>query len=306
MFMEIAEKATQNDIFVLFLSGHGTLVGKEFYYLTADAAAFDLGKDADRVAIGTDSLRTWMLKINAGKQVVIIDACHSGGALDGLVTKKEVPADQQRSLDLLAERTGTYLLAASAAGQSAFEMSLYSQGLLVYNLLLGMRSGQGLRDDKFLDLANWFGFTERNVEQMALGVKQRQDPQVLTPGSLDLGVVTPQVKKGIKFSSPRQIFVKSIFFNAVASDDNLHIADSVNQILTEWSYKNSPLFFYGDFVGDSICKVTGTYNLSHNQIKGQINLIKYGHPAKSYSMNVPAGNLDKFLDSAIRQMFTEL
>src|SRR5206468_3678717 len=99
------------------------------------------------VAISTEELDNWMRKIKAQKQLLILDACNSGQAvtnLQELIGKREIPSDQKRALERLKDRTGTFILAASAANQSAYETSLYNQGLLTYSLLYGLKAGSGL------------------------------------------------------------------------------------------------------------------------------------------------------------------
>jgi uncharacterized caspase-like protein len=127
-FDSIAKIATANDILLIFLSGHGVLNNKKFYYLTADASAFEINGVENEVAISDEELNLWMRNIYAKKQVLILDACNSGQAINSLITRKDIPADQQRALERLRDMTGTYMLSASSINQSAYEMSLYGQG----------------------------------------------------------------------------------------------------------------------------------------------------------------------------------
>ncbi|MGZ3823201.1 MAG: caspase family protein, partial [Mucilaginibacter sp.] len=137
VFFEVASKATADDIVFIFLSGHGVLQSDQFYYLTADASSFNLDGVENTAAISTDTLKKWLISIPATKKILILDACNSGQTVESLNIKKNIPDDQKRSLAKLNESTATIILAASASGHSAYEMSAYGQGILAYNLLLG-------------------------------------------------------------------------------------------------------------------------------------------------------------------------
>ena len=175
-FADIKSKAKANDIVVIYLSGHGENFGTEstnFYYLTEDASSFELSSIEKEVAISTNEFAEWLKAIPAGKQVLILDACASGKlAEDMLVAMKAgIPSDQIRALDRLNSRTGTFILSGAAANQSAYETSIYGQGLLTYSLLYGMKSGTALKDNQFVDVDKLFQYSADKVKELGLGFK---------------------------------------------------------------------------------------------------------------------------------------
>jgi len=71
--------ATNRDLAVIFLAGHGFLDAKQsFWFLTREA---DISK-LRTTAISTDDLRDLIASI-PGKKVLLIDACHAGAATVG-------------------------------------------------------------------------------------------------------------------------------------------------------------------------------------------------------------------------------
>ncbi|NJL15660.1 MAG: hypothetical protein HC913_23435 [Microscillaceae bacterium] len=107
-FQEIAAKAKAEDVFVVFFAGHGTTFKKEderfelFYYLTKDATSGNLVQDAIREsrAISSDELIAWLKEIKANKQVMILDACHSGQAVENIFAQRDVPPSQKTRLGI--------------------------------------------------------------------------------------------------------------------------------------------------------------------------------------------------------------
>jgi len=57
----------------------------------------------------------------------------------------DVPADEQRALENLKDRTGLFILSASASGQAAREYRPFNQGLLTYGLLSGINWAEVLQ-----------------------------------------------------------------------------------------------------------------------------------------------------------------
>lgn len=218
----VARRARPEDVVLLFFAGHGMLynTGKTFYLLTADAAGFDLEGISNQVAISADELNAWMCRVKANKQLLILDACNSGKVIQDvkeLIAGRGLPADHQRALERLKDKTGTFILSAAAADQSAYETSLYRQGLLTYSLLTGLKLGQGLKDQQYIDVNRWFNFAADNVKMLAKDIGGRQDPQLIGNGTFDIGLVDQEVSDGIQLSIRRKVFRQSRFIQ----DENL-------------------------------------------------------------------------------------
>ena len=189
-FDEVRRLAKPEDTLVVYLSGHGVMSTRDrdlYYYLTADARGFDLDDGAsaalkDASAVSSAELFEWLrepVKTMPLKQVVILDTCAAGGASDALgklAVKRDIPPDQRRAMELLKDGTGTFILMGSAADQVSYEASRYSEGLLTYALLEGMR-GAAIKDASRLDVSAWFANASDRVPKLAEAIGGIQRPR---------------------------------------------------------------------------------------------------------------------------------
>jgi WD40 repeat protein len=282
LFDSIAARAQANDILILFFAGHGVLRKGEsnYYLLTQEAASFDqINSIPGQVAISTDEIERWMRTVKANKQLLILDACGSGQAINnlhGLVAKRGIPADQQRALEKLKDQTGTFILSASAADEGAYETSLYSQGLLTYSLLTGMKQGSGLRDQQYVDVSRWFNAAADEVKVLARDIGGRQDPQLLGTASFDVGIVDRQIAESIVLARPGKIFVRSVLIgDEVTLGDSLRLSALIDQQLNELAVtsRGGGLTFLADNNGsDSTYSIRGRYVVVNGQVRLNVSL----------------------------------
>ena len=277
---------------VIYLSGHGENFGTEstnFYYLTEDASSFELSSIEKEVAISTNEFAEWLKAIPAGKQVLILDACASGKlAEDMLVAMKAgIPSDQIRALDRLNSRTGTFILSGAAANQSAYETSIYGQGLLTYSLLYGMKSGTALKDNQFVDVDKLFQYSADKVKELAAGIGGIQDPVISKPNggaSFDIGKIDETVASKIILALPKPIFTNSKFSNRDTDDDNLGLEKVIDDLLNEFASKGkeSQLVFTEKSQLPESYKIVGSYQIANDKItitvrvkKGTVEIQKF-------------------------------
>ena len=157
VFEDIAKKASSEDIIFLYLAGHGiSTSGDEgdFYFLTADAMSANKEAYSDELirkesTISTNEWVEWIKKIPASKQVMILDACGSGKAVDNLIAMRDIDPSQIRAIDRMRDRTGMYIISGCAADAVSYEASQYGQGLLTYSLLEGIK-GAALKEENML------------------------------------------------------------------------------------------------------------------------------------------------------------
>ncbi|MDR3713364.1 MAG: caspase family protein [Puia sp.] len=276
IFDTIASRAGPNDILLLFFAGHGGLRSGEtnYYLLTAEAESFDqLNSIPREVAISTEELDSLMRSVKAAKQILILDACNSGQAvknLQDLIVRREVPADQQRALEKLKDKTGTFILSASAADQSAYETTLYGQGLLTYSLLARLKYGDGLRDAKYVDVSRWFNTSSDGVRELMKDIRGRQDPQILEAASFDIGMVDRAVADSIHLSLKKKIFVRSLLIGDEQSlSDELGLSRLVDNGLGDFSLdsRGAALTYMPENVlTDTVYSIRGKYTVRAGQV----------------------------------------
>lgn len=278
----VAAKAGSEDILVIFFAGHGVLLNgqRSFFLLTAEASSLELNGAENEISISTEELKDWLRKIKANKQILVLDACNSGQVVQqfqDLINKRDIPADQQRALESLKDKTGTYILSASAAGQSAYETSLYNQGLLTYSLLSGIKLGGGLKDNRFIDVTKWFNYAADNVKILARDIGGRQDPQIMGNASFVVGLVDKNITDSIQLSIQKKIFSRSKFIeDEDLLNDDLDLSALVDKELNDLSNKGkeSPLVFAADNILPDGYSIRGRYTITGNKIAAKISLFK--------------------------------
>ncbi len=138
-FDRVAAAAAPRDALVVYLAGHGVLEGEVFHFLPWDV---DVGSSEAITTTGFSQaeLGERLASIPAMKQLIVLDACHSGAAseaLASLVGRRASPG-LVRAQTRLARSTGAFLVAASTEAQVAHEIPELGHGVLTYAMLRGM------------------------------------------------------------------------------------------------------------------------------------------------------------------------
>jgi uncharacterized caspase-like protein len=205
--------ATPNDMFIVYLAGHGVSVnlnqnaigGEVYHYLTQEAVRSDMSDKSVRNSqtISSEEIREMMRANRALKRVLILDTCAAGAASGSFVTKRDVPSDQIAALERLKDNTGFYVLMGSSADKVSYEASRYGQGLLTYALLHGM---QGAINREDADVEVLFGYAKEKVIELAKYIGGTQRPETITPDnsrSFPLGIFTSIERSQIKLPQPK-------------------------------------------------------------------------------------------------------
>ena len=141
-FDKVSSMANENDLFVFYYAGHGTVdeISNEFFIVPFDVTQLygnsELLQDK---AISAAEIKRLSMSINAQKQVFFIDACHSGGSL---IAASARGAAEEKAMGQLARSTGTFWLTASSVEQFATEFQELGHGVFTYSLLEALQ-GKG-------------------------------------------------------------------------------------------------------------------------------------------------------------------
>ena len=316
VFQEISSVATPIDVLVLYVSGHGINYGGsdgDFYYLTLDASSGDL-KDPvirDNVSISSEEFTEYLKMVPALKQVMIIDACHSGQlAEDLMAARTDRPSSEIRAFERMKDRTGTYILAGSAADAVSYEASVYGQGLLTYSLLFGMK-GAALREDKYVDVMGLFQFCADNVPKLAENIGGIQRPEVRVPyggQSFDIGLATEETRNRIELPSPKPLFVRSSFQNDDTFNDDLRLSDEINTGLKEYSFTREGKvdLIYVDAVRYSEAySLKGRYKKMQNGYSVDVRLFKGDNFIKKFDVTGEKQELPVLIIDLSREFLAE-
>ncbi len=311
-FREISNKANPFDVFVVYLSGHGTNYGGsegDFYYLTSDAASGNLTDPVVRkqVAISSEEFTEYIKWVPALKQVMILDACNSGQLAEDLLAKKEARSSAEiRALERMKDRTGMYVLAGSAADAVSYETSIYGQGLLTYSLLFGMK-GASLRESKYVDVMQLFQFAADKVPELAENIGGIQKPEVRIPyggESFDIGLVTEEEQTKIILPSPKPLFLRSSFSDEDTFDDHLRLSEMLDEKISELQAMGSEVIFI------DAARFTDAYSLKGRYVKKgdnyvvQVRLFKGDDAINKFDVEGSSTSeiVEKIMESALQQM----
>jgi hypothetical protein len=277
-FDNIKAKAKAEDIVMVYLSGHGISYGGDngdFYYLTTEASGISAESFADPAlrqaqSINTAEFTQWLNASPARKQVMIIDACGSGKAVDNLLAKRDIEASQIKAIDRMKDKTGLYIISGCAADAVSYEASKYGQGLLTYAVLQAMK-GAALKENTNVDILTLLNYARDEVPKMATGIGGIQQPQLLVPkgGSFDIGYIRETDKALIPLAQIKPVFVRATLMEETKKRDVLKLSQAINEKLNEVSARgdatNSIVFMDADDYPNS-CSISGLYTITGDKI----------------------------------------
>lgn len=167
---DVKKKALQQDVLIVYYAGHGVMTdiagtSGEFYVVPHDVIQLygreDLLKEK---AISATQLKEYAEKINAQKQVFILDACQSAGALEAIAARG---AAEEKAIAQLARSTGTFWITATGSDQFATEFEKLGHGVFTYVLLEGINGAGDANNDKKLTVRELSTFIENKVPELS-------------------------------------------------------------------------------------------------------------------------------------------
>ncbi len=195
-FDSIKAQAMPNDVFIFYYAGHGSMSIAEknnkpiFYLLPYEVTEMYNPETLENSAISANAIMNFSRDIKAQKQLFILDACQSGGAVDMLANRSAV---EERAIALLAKSTGTYFLAASGSEQFASEVSSLGHGVFTYALLNGLAGGADAANDNNVTVEELLPFVKRTVPELSKRYKGSEQ----FPVSYGFGQDFPVVVSGV-------------------------------------------------------------------------------------------------------------
>jgi uncharacterized caspase-like protein len=188
-FARVAMPLRPEDIFVLYMAGHGvTIDGRycfvpyDFHYTTQEAVR--------QGAITQDHLQRWLAAIPARKSLVLIDTCESGSFSQSLAVMRGIT--EKTAIDKLSRATGRATIVAATEDQPALE-GYQGHGVFTYAVIQGLRLADtefGNRDGitSLFELAAYVNARVPEITMQAFAFEQI--PQVHMQGmDFPIGVV---------------------------------------------------------------------------------------------------------------------
>ena len=192
---KIAAETRPQDTLVVFLAGHGTMVGQRYYFVP-----HELRKQADRLeddirkqGLPADEISDYLGTAKALKRLLILDTCSSGGALSSALRSRSGFA-LRGAIERLSRTQGVFTIAAAAATEEAQESKELGHGVLSYALLAGLKAVDGgplegryvqpSNPERVVDVMEWFGFAAGQVPRLTEKLYgASQDVQMSTQGT---------------------------------------------------------------------------------------------------------------------------
>lgn len=164
-FEKIKAAARPQDLFVFYYAGHGVINDKnQFFLVPYDVTQLYGNDDAlQQKGFSATELQQMSKNIKAQKQLFILDACQSAGALDAVVSSRG--AAEEKAISQLARSTGTYWLTASSSEQFASEFSQLGHGSFTYCLLQAF-NGDANPNDKQLTVKILDAYLQNKVPEI--------------------------------------------------------------------------------------------------------------------------------------------
>ncbi|MEM9326299.1 MAG: caspase family protein [Bacteroidota bacterium] len=143
----LADLVNPEDVFVFYFAGHGSMVENEFFFIPSDNARLYEKKALEKYALPAAEVQTQLQEIKALKQLVIMDACQSGGSVELLAQRGAV---EEKAIAQLSRSAGIHVMAAAGSEQFATEFADLGHGLFTYVLLeaLGGAADGAPKDNK--------------------------------------------------------------------------------------------------------------------------------------------------------------
>ena len=178
---ELSTKVHQEDVFIFYYAGHGSMVDNQFFFIpTGSSRLYDLSslqKDAIEAGVLQDRLKN----IKALKQLIIMDACQSGGSVELLATRG---AAEEKAIAQLSRSAGIHVMASAGSEQFATEFAELGHGLFTYLLIKALQGdADGAPKDGKVTIYELKSYLDDQVPEMTQKMKGKpQYPYTFSRG----------------------------------------------------------------------------------------------------------------------------
>lgn len=172
---DLASATAASDTVAIFFSGHGTRFGRA-EAATSALIPYDCKlSDIAGTTLGEFELSSALAAIKAARLLVIIDACHAGGAA---ILKSEFEEDflagfGEKSLQQLATGSGRVVLASSRASETSIVLKGARNSVFTSAMLNGLKGAAPVAPDGTIRVFDLFNYVSAAVRQ---AVPSRQHP----------------------------------------------------------------------------------------------------------------------------------
>ncbi|MDO9311110.1 MAG: caspase family protein [Nitrosomonas sp.] len=180
-FADIAKRVEPNDVFVLFMAGHGMAWQGDYHFIPWDAV-YENGEALIRASLSQQKLADLLKLIPTAKSLIVLDSCSAGQFAADLAEGKQFAMltrgnmSDKSAIDRLMRATGRYVLAATT--EKGYALEGHDQhGVFTWALLEGLkghasRSGSSEGSISLDELANYVRDEVPKITQQKWGFEQ--------------------------------------------------------------------------------------------------------------------------------------
>ena len=178
---ELASKASQEDVFIFYYAGHGSIVDDKFYFIPTENVRLYDASSLNKEAIEASMLQDKFSRIHALKQLIIMDACQSGGSVELLATRG---ASEEKAIAQLSRSAGIHVMASAGSEQFATEFAELGHGLFTYVLIKALQGeADGAPKDGKVTIYELKSYIDDQVPEMTRKLKGKpQYPYTFSRG----------------------------------------------------------------------------------------------------------------------------
>ena len=174
---ELASRVAAQDVFVLYLAGHGASFDREYHFIPWDAVYTSTAALRQR-SLTHEHFRGLLAKIPAAKTVVLLDTCSAGGF--GRQDGRNI--GEKDAIDRLSRLTGRAMIAATADDRMAIEGE-GGHGAFTFALLEGLRGKADRNGNGTVEVRELADYVEERLPEITRKWGYEQFPFSATEGN---------------------------------------------------------------------------------------------------------------------------
>lgn len=187
---DLATRVNPEDVFIFYYAGHGSMVENQFYFIPTETLRLYDQSTLNKEAIEAMVIQEKFKHIKALKQLIIMDACQSGGSVELLANRG---ASEEKAIAQLSRSAGIHVMASAGSEQFAAEFADLGHGLFTYVLIRALQGeADGAPKDGKVTIYELKSFIDDQVPEMTRKLKGKpQYPYTFSRGQ-DFPVVVEE------------------------------------------------------------------------------------------------------------------
>ncbi|RYC66871.1 caspase family protein [Spirosoma sordidisoli] len=165
---ELKRAATQRDLVIVSLAGHGVnTANNTFYFLPYDVETSDIEATALKYSDLTDVLGSLPCKVLA-----FVDACHAGNLVKAGVQRRDLEPNLGEFVrELISDDVGVVVMSASTGKETSQESADWQQGAFTKAVLEGLSGRAEITKDGVISLSELDRYVTERVKQLTNGLQ---------------------------------------------------------------------------------------------------------------------------------------